>query len=135
MSARRILLAETLRLIVRERENSFAECGPLAHRLLHDYQEEGNPAEFVWNDLPNQRNIEDVADLLGLWCWYSNDNGSSIFRTTEEWITACTDQEHIAVALNLDAYPFIDRNEMNVALENRYGEISFPEIAMRGIDK
>ena len=66
MSDHAALVAETLRLIARERENSFAECGPLAHQLLRSYLKEGDPAELVWADLPNHREIEDVADLLGL---------------------------------------------------------------------
>lgn len=116
MTERRSLVSETLRIIARERENGFAECGPMAHQLMHDYRREGNPAELLWPDLPARREIEDVADLLGLWCWYGDDNGSSILRTAEGWITECVNEERVAVALNLDAYPFLDVQEMRSKL-------------------
>jgi hypothetical protein len=123
------LVAETLRLIARERENCFAECGPLAHQLLHSYLKEGNPAELLWADLPEQREIEDVADLLGLWCWYGDDNGAAIHRAAEAWLRACDDQEQVAVAINLEAYPFIDVEEMKRAL--RKAAEAFPALRPR----
>lgn len=126
MTNRQLLVSETLRIIARERENGFAECGPMAYQLMHDYRREGNPAELLWGDLPTHRVVEDVADLLGLWCWYGDDNGSSILRTAEEWITDCCDEERVAVALNLDAYPFLDAQEM----QSKLGKVAlnFPSL-------
>ena len=123
------LVAESLQLIARERENCFADCGPLAHQLLHSYLKEGNPAELLWADLPQQREVEDVADLLGLWCWYGNDNGALIHRTAEAWIRTCGDQEKVAVALNLEVYPFIDAGEMQQALSK--AAEAFPSLRPR----
>jgi hypothetical protein len=49
-----------------------------------------------------------VADLLAMWTWIVEDNGTEIYRAAERWITGCCDPRQIAVALSLEAIPFTD---------------------------
>jgi len=116
MNDRSKQVAETLRVIARERENCFADCGPMVLDLLRSYQAEGVPSELIWQELPANREVSDVADLLGLWCWYTDDNGSEIMRSAEAWISECSNPEKVAVALQLEAYPFLSAEKMKMEL-------------------
>ena len=78
--------------------------------LLAAYPSGSEVADLLWADLPADMKTEDVADLLSLWCWRTDDNGSQIMRTVERWIDESTDARKVGVAISLDAFPFIDHS-------------------------
>lgn len=84
-------------------QSDEAICSLLASYSLHEQL-----ADLLWADLPPSACPQDVADLLSMWFWRTADNGAAIRRTTERWIEESADSKKIAVALNLEAYPFLD---------------------------
>ncbi|THJ52140.1 hypothetical protein E9536_22165 [Burkholderia sp. LS-044] len=79
-------------------------------QLLSIYGENSDLAELLWADLPENYCLQDVADLLNLWAWRTNDNGQRIMCTLTRWVSECSDFGKVWVALHQDAYPFIERS-------------------------
>jgi len=97
--------------------------------LLHSYSGDASPANSLWADLPTAAAVEDIADLLSLWLWRTDDNGAQIMRAVENWITEHNDPKKIEVSLSLEAYPFIDDLSRIEALERV--KVVFPEFSPR----
>ena len=79
-------------------------------------------AERLYAELPEPCPWEVVAELFGILIWSTSDNGSALTKTTERWLHAPEDLRKIRVALHLDVYPFLDRNDMERVLK-RVAEI------------
>jgi hypothetical protein len=123
---RREIVAATLVEVSRAREQRLREHPASVDTLLALYRGKGSVADLLWNDLPYQYEVQDVADLLAMWTWMGEDNGTEIHRAAERWITECCDPKRITVALSLDAIPFIDPNVCIAEL--RKVEAVFPEL-------
>lgn len=108
MTERQQLVQAALAEVRRLRERNF--CGPdeCVLQLLQTYPSDQSIPDLLWTDLPDEASVRDIADLLSLWSWRTDDNGSSIMRAVERWIDDGVNEKQIAVALNLDAYPFVD---------------------------
>ena len=107
MSQRAPLIAAAFDEVSRWRADSGSTSDQAVRALLAAYPPD-RVADLLWADLPESVSTTDVADLLSLWTWRTDDNGASIMRTMERWIDECADSRKVAVALNLDAYPFVD---------------------------
>ena len=108
MNTRTALVQGALQEVARLRSHEFRGSDAAVCSLLDSYSTEGSLADLLWSDLPSNCDLQDVADLLSLWSWRTNDNGSQIMRAVERWIVEGTDLRKISVALSLDALPFID---------------------------
>lgn len=95
------------------------------YELLASYQGRGQVADLLWADLPPATSVEDVADLLNLWSWRTDDNGAQIMRTAERWIDECVNSKKVGVAISLEAFPFVD-DRVRLARMMLVGE-RFPE--------
>ena len=80
----------------------FGESDDIADRLL-----DLSPPEFPWQSL---------ADVLGMWMWMTSDNGTAILQAAERWLEEATDERKCLIALNLDAYPFQNADQMREVL-------------------
>lgn len=96
------IMSETLAAIAEERPDRFDRSFDLAERLLAAIPE-GCPSEVV-------------ADLLEILTWLTTDNGAELMRSAEGWLRDGTDLRRVRIALHLDAYPFLDRTEMERVL-------------------
>ena len=76
----------------------LGESDDIADRLL-----DLSPPEFPWQSL---------ADVLGIWMWMTSDNGTAILQAAERWLEEATDERKCLIALNLDAYPFQNADQM-----------------------
>lgn len=110
------VLAETLEAVATERGGQFDRSFRLVDRLLRDYGEH-DLAERLYAEIPLNYAWEVVADLLGILSWTTSDNGSAITRTAERWLIAAEDLRKVRIALHLDVYPFLDREQMERVLE------------------
>ena len=102
------LVQATLDEVAALRSNKFQGNDETVLRLLGEYGETSDVAELLWADLPATYWRVDAADLLTLWAWRTDDNGAKIMRTLERWVSECSDESKVWVALHQDAYPFID---------------------------
>jgi len=108
------LVQATLNEVAALRSNKFHGDDETVLRLLGEYGETSDVAELLWADLPTTYRREDAADLLTLWAWRTKDNGAQIMRTLEGWVSECSDESKVWVALHQDAFPFIDhRNRID----------------------
>lgn len=123
------LVEAALQEVVKLRASDFAGDDDAVVRLLNAYADADSVADCLWQDLPDDYRIEDVADLLSLWCWRTDDNGALIMRAVERWIVECADENKVEVALSLGAYPFID-SDVCIANLKRAGT-TFPALAAR----
>jgi len=71
----------------------------------------------LWIDIPENSDLRDVADLYGILIWSTEDNGSQIIKTAEEWLAECNDYRKVHVSMHLDIYPFRTPKEMAKAFE------------------
>jgi len=129
MTGRHHLVRETLAEVERLRALNFNGPDELVLQLLHSYPAEKQLADLLWNDLPEDAAVQDIADLLSLWIWRTDDNGSQIMRTVERWIEECINPKQIAVALSLDAYPFV--NDQTRVAKLQQVAAKFPKLLPR----
>ncbi|MET3823163.1 hypothetical protein ACVK00_001958 [Burkholderia sp. PvR073] len=108
MFTRHKLVEAALHEVAKLRASNFAGDDDVVLRLLNAYTGADSVADYLWQELPINYHVENVADLLSLWCWRTDDNGALIMRAVERWIVECADESKIKVALSMDAYPFID---------------------------
>jgi len=108
-------LSEAVAAILAERPERFDESFRLADRLLAEYGED-DLAERLYADIPPDCPWEVVADLLTILVGITSDNGSTIQRTAERWLSDGEDLRRVRVALGMDVYPFLNRNEMESVL-------------------
>ncbi|MEI7298168.1 hypothetical protein WCQ02_39305 [Paraburkholderia tropica] len=102
------LVEAALQEAAKLRFSNFAGDDDAVLRLLNAFAGADSVADDLWQELPINYRVEDVANLLSLWCWRTDDNGTQIMRAVEHWIVECADENKIRVALSMDAYPFID---------------------------
>lgn len=110
MHTRTTLIQATLDEVAALRLANHQGSDDTVMRLLDEYEDDSDLAELLWADLPATYRAEDVAVLLDLWTWRTNDNGARIGRTLERWIVESSDERKVWIALNQEAYPFIDGN-------------------------
>jgi hypothetical protein len=111
MTDRAFLVVAALEQVATLRASGFRGDDSAVCQLLKEYGESHDLADKLWSDLPNGCGREDVADLLTLWSWRTNDNGAAIVRTLEGWVSECSDESKVWVALHQDAYPFVAHAE------------------------
>lgn len=111
MNDRAPLLAVALEQVAALRQSGFRGDDSAVLHLLRDYGEGDHLVSNLWADLPDGCPREDVADLLALWSWRTNDNGAAIMRTLERWIRDCSDEMKVWVALHQEAYPFVAHSD------------------------
>lgn len=109
------ILSETLAAIAAERPERFDRSFGLADRLLAELGE-ADLAERLLEAISEECPWEVVADLLGILCWQTTDNGAELMRSAEEWLRAGDDLRRVRIALHMEAYPFLDRAEMERVL-------------------
>ncbi|MDP9907924.1 hypothetical protein J2W27_000017 [Variovorax boronicumulans] len=110
MNTRVPLVQATLDEVAALRLTNYQGSDDTVMRLLDEYGDGSDLAELLWADLPATYCPEDVAVLLNLWAWRTNDNGARIGRTLERWIIDSSDERKVWIALNQEAYPFRDGN-------------------------
>jgi hypothetical protein len=132
MADRHHLVLATLAEVERLRPLDFNGPDELVLQLLQSYPSEQSLADLLWGDLPNDASVQVIADLLSLWTWRTSDNGSQIMRTVERWIDECVNSKQIAVALNLDGYPFIDDHNRMEKLQQVADK--FPDLKPRCLE-
>lgn len=115
MESRSRLINAALDEVARLRASNFQGNDVALVRLLHEYGETSDLANQLWDDLSTElrsRRRRDISDLLGLWMWRTNDNGSRILAAQEEWLLACDDEDKVWVALHRDGVPFAERGDL-----------------------
>jgi hypothetical protein len=110
------VLSNAIDAIRRERDTEFDEAFAAVQHVADEYGED-DLAERIANEIPASVPWEIVADLLGMLIWSTRDNGTTILRQTEQWLLAGEDLRKIQIALNLDAYPFADPEQMRQVLQ------------------
>jgi hypothetical protein len=121
-------LESAINAIARERGSKFEEASIAAKDLVAEYGE-AELASRVADEVPRSVPWEVVADLLGILVWTTSDNGTRIRRQAEEWLREGHDMRKLQIALHLEAYPFDEREEMELVLE-KLAE-AHPEISER----
>jgi hypothetical protein len=129
MTERTQLIQAAIAEVQELRKVQFNGPDEQVQQLLDSYLPEDSLADLLWADAGAEASVQDIADLLSLWSWRTDDNGSGIMRTMERWIEEGTDSKKIAVALELDAYPFIDHRVRIAKLQCVAAK--FPELAQR----
>jgi hypothetical protein len=122
-------LAEALETIEQERRSGRFERAYDAVGAVVDAFGENGLADAVYEAASADTPWPRIADLLGFAIWQTKDNGGAIMRTAERWLRDTTDSRKAFVALHLDAYPFLDRAEMEQVLTEAAAR--FPEAAAR----
>ena len=122
------VLSTAVQAVARERDIGFKDAFHAARSLVVAYGEAGL-AERVVSEVSPSVPWEVVADLLGLLMWSTADNGTAIRRAAERWLTEGRDLRKVQIALNLEGYPFKDRQEMKTTLIRL--AITMPEVAAR----
>jgi hypothetical protein len=108
MKDRCLLVQAALNQVKKLRETDFRGNDDLVCALLGSYPAGESIANSLWAELPVDAASADIADLLSLWIWRTDDNGTAIMRAVESWITERIDPKQVEVALSLEGYPFID---------------------------
>lgn len=110
MNTRVHLVQATLDEVAALRLANYQGSDETVMRLLDEYGDDSDLAELLSADLPSTYCPDDVAMLLDFWTWRTNDNGARIKQTLERWIVESADERKVWIALNQEAYPFIDGN-------------------------
>lgn len=74
------LVEAALQDVAKLRARDFAGNDDAVLRLLNAYADADSVADYLQRDLPANYRVEDVADLLSLWCWRTGDNSAMIMR-------------------------------------------------------
>jgi hypothetical protein len=85
--------------------------------LVQEFGEQGL-AERLFSEIPRTVPFEIVAELFDFLAWQTNDNGAAIHRTIEGWLREGRDNRKLLIALNSEAYLFIDDEEMERILSH-----------------
>jgi hypothetical protein len=129
MKDRCLLVQAALNQVQKLRETDFRGNDDLACALLRAYPAGESIANSLWAELPADAASADIADLLSLWIWRTDDNGAAIMRAVESWITEHIDPKRVEVALSLEGYPFID-DQVRIHALHQLEEV-FPQFAPR----
>lgn len=73
--------------------------------------------------------MEQGVATLQIAVWSGSENGASLMRSLERWLSEANDPLRVALALDQEAYPFISREEMSRAL--RRIALTYPQFADR----
>lgn len=112
--------------VTQERHDQFDASFDKVAALVADYSPE-ELADRLIDDIPPTVLWEVAADILNILIWSTEDNGSSIMRTAEQWLTDAQDLRRIKMALDLDVYPFATKDQMQHLLTEvaqRFPEVS-----------
>lgn len=109
------VLTDALRCIEKER-GDFDKSFTHVDMLLETFGEE-DIANRLYEEIDTTIDWEVVADLYAILIWSTSDNGTSLTKTTDDWITQCENERKIQIALNLDTYPFMNKDEMEYKLQ------------------
>jgi len=120
------VLANALDAVMEERGVKFNAAFHAVALLVADYGEV-NLAERIAEEVPTSVSWEVVADLLSILEWSTSDNGASIHRTTEQWLSDSLDIRKIQIALHLDVYPFLEFGQMKQVLGRL--ALAWPQVA------
>lgn len=104
------------------------ELDTLADALLAEWGEPGI-ADRVMKEAPGEVKWRTLADVLSVLIWSTSDNGHGIARAAESWLRQGEDGRKAHVALHLDVYPFVDREEREQVLTTIGAK--FPQLAER----
>ena len=107
-------------------QTPFRRAFSAADAVLAEYGEEDLLARIL-ADSPSEYAPEVIAQLLAIISWTTTDEGASMFRQAEAWLVEASDLRQVQVALNLEVYPFRDRDQMNTVLKHVANV--FPEVA------
>jgi hypothetical protein len=119
------VLQETLSTIELE-DGEFNKSFDLVNKLLVIYGER-NLAERLYSEIPSECSWKVVANLFAILIWSTTDNGTALTEVTDNWLVEGNDVRKIQIALNLDTYPFQNRDRMIEVLSKlaiRYPEVS-----------
>ena len=121
------ILQKTTQAIIEEidSEDGFDKSFDLVDQLLQEYGEI-ELAEKLFEELSGKVAWEVISELFGILVWSTSDNGSSLLAITNQWLQECNNIEKVKIALNLDCYPFKDKNDMMNVL-NQVG-LKYPEV-------
>ena len=108
-------LIHCLQTITEEAPN-FDTSFACAERCLKLLGESDDIADRLFDLAPPEFPWQSLADVLGMWMWMTSDNGAAILHTTERWLEEATDERKCLIALNLDAYPFQNADQMRDVL-------------------
>lgn len=105
-------ISKLLDAICLERDNQeYSATFVMARELIEAYGEDGL-ADRLFNEVPRSVPFEIVAELLEILCWQTKDNGADIMRTLERWLLEGLENRKLLIALHVDAYPFLNGDEM-----------------------
>ncbi|MFK5947964.1 MAG: hypothetical protein QM500_04225 [Methylococcales bacterium] len=68
--------------------------------------------------------VDKLIYILDVSAWCGSDNGSALHRTLESWLYSSNEQK-IYAALNVEAYPFIEKVEMEKCLKQL--QVKYPQ--------
>ena len=119
---------ERLCAAIETEEGRGEEVDTLANALLAEWGEPGI-ADRVMNEASEELEGRVLADVLSVLIWSTSDNGHGITRAAESWLRQGEDGRKAYVALYLDVYPFVDREEREQVLTAIGAE--FPQLAER----
>ena len=106
------ILEQALESIRKEEEDvEFNESFTLVDKLLLEYGEV-DLAERLYSDIDKDWPVKIVSDLFSILIWSTSDNGSALTNATDGWITECICERKIAIAIDLEIYPFRSFEEM-----------------------
>lgn len=103
-------------MVIRQESPNFDTSFACAERCLRLLGESDDIADRLCDLVPPEISWQSLADVLGMWMWMTSDNGTAILQTAERWLEEATDERKCLIALNLDAYPFQNADQMRDVL-------------------
>ena len=104
------ILEQALNSILKE-DGEFNESFTLVDKLLLEYGEV-DLAERLYSDIDKDWPVKVICDLFGILIWSTSDNGTALTQVTDRWITECICERKVAIAIDLETYPFRSFEEM-----------------------
>ncbi|MGF1486428.1 MAG: hypothetical protein ACFBSE_04875 [Prochloraceae cyanobacterium] len=123
-----MILKKTLAALLSEEEDENEDIFDLVDQLVAEYGEE-DLAQRLYRDIPQDYPWDLIAELYDILIWSTNDNGTALIKTTQQWLLEGDDIRKIQIALNLGVYPFKERSKMVEVLSKL--AIQYPAIASR----
>lgn len=109
-------LIETLNTIEKE-SGDFDRSFDLVDSLVLEYGET-DLANQLYENIPSNVKWQVVADLFSILIWSTNDNGSEIMGTMEDWLLQANNERKARIAIYVEPYPFKEKLAMEKALLN-----------------
>ncbi len=124
------ILKSTLAKIAEEKDE-FDESFKLVDNLLLEYGEI-NLAQRLYDDIDENEEWQNIAELFSILVWSTKDNGHQITQQLNKWLLENNNERKILIALNSETYPFFNRRQMEVELQKVASK--FPKTADRCYD-